>query len=77
MQKKRTTTAHYNAILLEEIRSQMQLVIETVEGSEARLIQRMDERFERVDGELHLLKSMWAESALDLMAWNKKSNTTI
>lgn len=40
---------HYNAILIEEIRSEMKMVVEHVTTSEERIMARMDERFLEVD----------------------------
>ncbi|MBI2346812.1 MAG: hypothetical protein HYV03_08070 [Deltaproteobacteria bacterium] len=68
--------AHYNAILIEEMRSQMQLVIEKVEGVEERLITRMDDRFAKVDDQLQLLTSTTQEHSHRLNRLENKLDQT-
>ncbi len=59
--KKSETIAHYNAILIENIESNMKAVIESVEATESRLSNEMSEfrkevnnRFEIVEGVLRI-----------------------
>ncbi len=50
------TVEHYNAILLEDIKSKMELVIEGMQTVETRLTCRMDGMETRLMGEIDMLK---------------------
>lgn len=57
------TIEHYNAVLLEEIRSQMELVIEHVDGVESRLQNTIRALDQKMGQEVELLKSVAHEQS--------------
>lgn len=67
--------AHYNAILIEDLKDQFKFVIEHVSGVEERLTKRMDERFVAHDQRFDIIESVLTQHSKMLQAneerWNQ------
>lgn len=50
--------AHYNGVLIENLRDEFRMVIEHVDGVKEQLIRRMDERFAKQDGRFDVIEAV-------------------
>jgi hypothetical protein len=64
--KRGETIQHYNAILIEDIKSKMELVIEGMEGTKEVIRKEVKQSEQRVTGEIALLKTVVHRHSGDL-----------
>lgn len=70
-----TSMEHYNAVLLEDINSKMETVIEYMGSVKNELIQRMDERFDEHDRQFEIIGKVLRHHSERFDAMDKRFDT--
>ena len=74
--KKGETVEHYNSVLLEDIKSKMELVLEGMDVVKSELKKEMHNLDEKLTGEIELLKTVVHKHSVDI-EWETRTYRTI